>query len=61
MTPGLLAKRAPQTEQLPDLMLLVAAAFRRAGNGAMCESTLTRLRQDYPESDAARRSALVAG
>lgn len=54
-----LAKRAPQTEQLPDLLLLVAAAFRRAGNGAMCEATLGRLRQDFPESAAARNASLV--
>ena len=51
-----LAKRAPETEQLPDLLLLVAVAFRRAGNSAMSEATLTRLRQEFPESEAAHSS-----
>ena len=54
-----LARRAPQTEQLPDLLLLVAVAFRRAGNIAMHEATMGRLRADFPESDAARNSALA--
>ena len=47
------------TEQLPDLLLLVAVAFRRAGNTAMHEATMGRLRADFPESDAARNSALA--
>ena len=55
-----LAKRAPQTEQLPDLLLLVATAFRRAGNASMCEATLSRLATEFPDSEAARNSALVA-
>ncbi|MFT3848024.1 MAG: rhomboid family intramembrane serine protease [Propionivibrio sp.] len=55
-----LARRAPQTEQLPDLLLLVAVAFRRAGNAPMCEATLGRLRTEFPESEAARHSALAA-
>lgn len=54
-----LAKRAPQTEQLPDLLLLVAVAFQRAGNAAMHEATMKRLRTDFPESDAARNSVLA--
>ena len=54
-----LAKRAPQTEQLPDLLLLVAVAFQRAGNVAMHEATLGRLRAEFPESDAARNSVLA--
>lgn len=54
-----LAKRAPQTEQLPDLLLLVAAAFRRAGNASMCETTLSRLATEFPDSDAARSRGLV--
>lgn len=53
-----LAKRAPQTEQLPDLLLLVAVAFQRAGNAAMHEATLGRLHAEFPESDAARNGAL---
>ena len=53
-----LARRAPQTEQLPDLLLLVAVAFRRAGNTAMHEATMGRLRAEFPESDAARNGAL---
>ena len=56
-----LAKRAPETAQLPDLLLLVAMAFRRTGNTAMSEATLARLRQEFPESDAARSSALAGG
>lgn len=55
-----LAKRAPQTEQLPDLLLLVAAAFRRAGNASMCEATLSRLASEFPDSEAARSRVLVA-
>lgn len=55
-----LAKRAPQTEQLPDLLLLVAVAFRRNGNVPMCEATLGRLRADFPESEAARQGVLAA-
>ena len=55
-----LAKRAPQTEQLPDLLLLVAVAFQRADNQAMCDATLAHLRQDFPESEAAHSGALAA-
>jgi len=54
-----LAKRAPQTEQLPDLLLLVAVAFQRVGNTPMCEATVVRLRTEFPESEAARNSALA--
>lgn len=54
-----LAKRAPETEQLPDLLLLVAVAFRRVGNTPMCEATVARLRSEFPESEAARNSALA--
>ena len=54
-----LAKRAPETEQLPDLLLLVATAFRRAGNTPMCAATLSRLATEFPDSEAARNSALV--
>lgn len=54
-----LAKRAPQTEQLPDLLLLVAAAFRRAGNASMCETILSRLATEFPDSEAARSRGLV--
>jgi hypothetical protein len=55
-----LARRAPQQEELPELLLLVAQAFRRAGNTAMCEDTLTRLKSEYPASAAARNAALLA-
>ena len=55
-----LARRAPQQEDLPDLLLLVAKAFRQAGNGKMYEATLARLRSDYPESAAARIAAMLA-
>ncbi len=55
-----LARRAPQQEELPDLLLLVAQAFRRGGNGAMCDATVSRLKSDYPASNAARNAALLA-
>lgn len=55
-----LARRAPQETQLPALLLLVAEAFRRAQNGAMRDATLTRLRLEFPDSEAARDAALVA-
>ena len=41
------------------VLLLVAVAFRRAGNIAMHEATMGRLRADFPESDAARNSSLA--
>ena len=55
-----LARRAPQQQELPDLLLLVAEAFRRAGNSAMCEGTLARLKSEFPASDATRNAALLA-
>lgn len=54
-----LAKRAPQDEQLPMLLLLVAEAFRRIDNPAMREATLRRLQQEFPDSEAARQAALA--
>ena len=55
-----LARRAPQEQQLPDLLLLVAEAFRRANNDAMRVATLARLQEEYPGSEAARNATLVA-
>lgn len=55
-----LARRAPQQQELPDLLLLVAEAFRRASNSTMCEGTLARLKSEFPASDAARNAALLA-
>lgn len=54
-----LARRAPQEKQLPDLLLLVAEAFRRANNSAMREATLSRLQQEFPDSEAARNAVLI--
>lgn len=54
-----LARRAPQTKQLPELLLMVADAFRRTGNGTMREATLQRLRDEFPDSDAARHASAV--
>jgi len=56
-----LARRAPQEPQLPALLLLVAESFRRADNKAMRDATLSRLQQEFPDSEAARNAALVAG
>lgn len=55
-----LAGRAPQEPQLPALLLLVAEAFRRAGNHAMRDAMLSRLQEEFPGSEAARDAALVA-
>ena len=55
-----LARRAPQEEQLPALLLLVAEAFRRADNSSMRDATLSRLQLEFPDSDAAHNAALVA-
>lgn len=54
-----LARRAPQEPQLPNLLLQVAEAFRRANNSAMREATLSRLQQEFPDSEAARNAALI--
>ena len=54
-----LASRAPQELQIPNLLLLVAEAFRRAGNAAMQSATLSRLQQDFPDSEAARNAANI--
>ena len=54
-----LARRAPQEQQLPNLLLLVAEAFRRANNNAMREAMLSRLQQEFPDSEAARNAALI--
>ena len=55
-----LAMRAPQEHHLPGLLLLVAEGFRRADNSAMRDVTLSRLRQDFPNSDEARSAAVIA-
>lgn len=55
-----LARQAPQHEDLPDLLLIVAQAFRRGGNSALYEATLARLKSEYPASSAARTAALLA-
>jgi membrane associated rhomboid family serine protease len=55
-----LGRRAPQEPHLPNLLLLVAEAFRRAGNNGMRDTVLARLQQEFPDSEAARNAALVA-
>lgn len=55
-----LARRAPQEEQLPGLLLLVAEAFRRADNSSMRDATLSRLQLEFPDSEAAHNAAFVA-
>lgn len=55
-----LARRAPQEQQLPALLLVVAEAFRRAGNGTMCDATLNRLKAEFPDSEAARNASVVS-
>ena len=55
-----LARRAPQEPHLPNLLLVVAEAFRKANNAAMRDATLSRLQQDFPESEAARHATVVA-
>lgn len=54
-----LGRRAPQEQQLPDLLLLVAEGFRSANNQAMCAATLKRLLAEFPGSEAARNAALI--
>lgn len=56
-----LAQRAPQEPQLPDLLLLVAIACQRAGNEALRDATLGRLQKRFPDSEAARNAVLVVG
>jgi hypothetical protein len=55
-----LARRAPQEQQLPALLLLVAEAFRRGGNNVSRDAMLNRLQLEFPESEAARDATLVA-
>ena len=55
-----LARRAPQEQRLPGLLLEVAEAFRRTGNSTMRDQMLTRVQQEHPGSDEAR-SAMVIG
>ncbi len=54
-----LARRAPEERQLPDLLLLIAEAFWRTGNSTMRDATLNRLQTEFPDSEAARNASLV--
>ena len=49
-----LARRAPQDAHLPDLMLLVSEAYRRANNHGMRDTILQRLQDEFPGSEAAQ-------
>lgn len=48
-----LARRAPQDPHLPDLLLLVSEAFRRADKPDKRDAILKRLQDEYPGSEAA--------
>jgi membrane associated rhomboid family serine protease len=52
-----LSSRAPRNAQLPGLSLVVAEAFRRAGNDTMRRVTLSRFRSDFPQRGEARSPA----
>lgn len=54
-----LARRAPHEPHLPGLLLLVAEAFRRANNTTMRDALLNRLKQEFPDSEAAHNAALM--
>ena len=54
-----LARRTPQDPRLPDLLLQVAEAFRRANNISQRDATLCRLQEEFPDSEAARHAALM--
>ncbi|MCL2022198.1 MAG: rhomboid family intramembrane serine protease [Betaproteobacteria bacterium] len=49
-----LASRSPRQNELPDLLLLVARAFRHEGNASMYDEMMNRLRQNYPDCEEAR-------
>lgn len=55
-----LAARAPQQAELPGLLLIVAEAFRRAGDATRCDDVIARLQRDFPRSDAARNAVLLS-
>lgn len=48
-----LARRAPQDSHLPDLLLLVSEAYRRAGKPDQRDAMLKRLQEEFAGSDAA--------
>ena len=54
-----LARRAPEHQLLPGLLLLVAEGFRRSGDEARRIETLARLQQDFPETEAAQTAAVL--
>ena len=56
-----LARRAPEDGQLPGLLLLVAEAYRKTGNAVMRDTLISRLHEQYPDSDEARAAKLIAG
>jgi hypothetical protein len=55
-----LARRAPQDPHLPDLMLLVSEAYRRANNHGMRDAILQRLHDEFPGSEAAQAAIRLA-
>lgn len=52
-----LARRAPDHRQLPDLLLLVAECCRRKGNEARHRELLAQLQSDFPGSPTAQTAA----
>lgn len=51
-----LARRTPEHPALPALLLLIAEAYRRTGNGLRRQALLDRLRQEHPTSEEALRA-----
>ncbi len=54
-----LARRDAQHPALPALLLLLAEAYRRAGNGSRRHALLERLRQEHPNSEEALRAGTL--
>ena len=55
-----LARRAPQDPHLPDLLLLVSEAYRRAEKPDKRGATLKRLQDEFPGSEAAHAAVRLA-
>lgn len=52
---GVLA-RFPAGNKAPDALLELSRVYRKQGDDARAEQTMTRLRRDFPRSDAAQRA-----
>jgi len=55
-----LARRAPQDAHLPDLLLLVSEAYRRADKPDRRDAILKRLQDEFPGSEAAHAAVRLA-